>query len=99
MNVEEGIKLQAQLDGELTGREAQEIAAFLENDAEARALFAELQQTRSMLTGNEPEFRLPESREFYWSKISRAIETGERKAEAPPAERDRKSTRLNSSHQ
>ena len=74
MKVEDGIKLQAQLDGELTGREAQEIAAFLENDAEARALFAELQQTRSMLTGNEPELRLPESREFYWSKIEREIE-------------------------
>ena len=74
MKVEDGIKLQAQLDGELTGREAQEVAAFLENDAEARALFAELQQTRSMLTGNEPEFRLPESREFYWSKIEREIE-------------------------
>ena len=74
MKVEDGIKLQAQLDGELTGREAQEIAALIENDAEARALFAELQQTRSMLNGNEPEFRLPESREFYWSKIEREIE-------------------------
>jgi anti-sigma factor RsiW len=73
MNVENGIKLQAQLDGELTGREAQEVAALIENDAEARALFAELQQTRSMLTANEPEFRLPESREFYWSKIEREI--------------------------
>lgn len=73
MKVEDGIKLQAQLDGELTGREAQEIAALIENDAEARALFAELQQTRSMLTANEPEFRLPESREFYWSKIEREI--------------------------
>ena len=74
MKVEDGIKLQAQLDGELTGREAQEIAALIENDAEARALFAELQQTRTMLTANEPEFRLPESREFYWSKIEREIE-------------------------
>ncbi len=74
MKVEDGIKLQAQLDGELTGREAQEIAALIESDAEARALFAELQQTRSMLTANEPEFRLPESREFYWSKIEREIE-------------------------
>jgi anti-sigma factor RsiW len=73
MKVEDGIKLQAQLDGELTGREAQEIATLIENDAEARALFAELQQTRSMLTANEPEFRLPESREFYWSKIEREI--------------------------
>jgi hypothetical protein len=36
-------------------------------------LFAELQQTKSLLAENEPEFRLPESREFFWSKIEREI--------------------------
>ncbi len=82
MNMELGIKLQAQLDGELTGREAQEVAALVENDAGARALFAELQQTRLLLTANEPEFRLPESREFFWSKIEREIA----RLEAAPAE-------------
>lgn len=85
MNVEDGIKLQAQLDGELTGREAQEIAALIENDAEARALFAELQQTRTMLAANEPEFRLPESREFYWGKIEREITRLEAAPAAAPA--------------
>ena len=73
MNVELGIKLQAHLDGELTGRDAQQVAALLESDVEARALFNELQQTRTVLKGNEPEFRLPESREFFWSKIEREI--------------------------
>jgi anti-sigma factor RsiW len=73
MKVEDGIKLQAHLDGELTGREAQEITALIESDAESHALFAELQQTRSLLSANEPEFRLPESREFFWSKIEREI--------------------------
>jgi len=73
MNVELGIKLQAHLDGELTGRDAQEVAALLEKDAEARALFTELQQTKLLLGGNEPEFRLPESREFFWGKIERQI--------------------------
>jgi hypothetical protein len=74
MNVDNGIKLQAYLDGELTDREAQQVAASLESDGEARALFGELQQTRSLLTANEPELRLPESREFYWSRIEREIE-------------------------
>jgi anti-sigma factor RsiW len=74
MNVDVGIKLQAYLDGELSGREAQAMASLIENDAEARALFAELQQTRSLLHANEPEFRLPESREFFWSKIEREIQ-------------------------
>ena len=73
MNMELGIKLQAHLDGELTGREAQEVAVLLESDAEARGLLAELQQTKSLLAENEPEFRLPESREFFWSKIEREI--------------------------
>jgi len=82
MNVDDGIKLQAYLDGELTGREAQQVAALIESDAEVRALFAELQQTQMLLKGNEPELRLPESREFYWSKIEREIE----RLETVPAE-------------
>jgi anti-sigma factor RsiW len=82
MNVDVGIKLQAYLDGELSDREAQTMASLIENDAEARALFAELQQTRSLLHANEPEFRLPESREFFWSKIEREIQ----RLEISPAE-------------
>ena len=74
MNVEDGIRLQAHLDGELTGREAKQVAALIENDAKSRALFAELQQTRTLLAANEPEMRLPESREFFWSKIEREIQ-------------------------
>ena len=74
MNVEDGIKLQAHLDGELTGREAQQVAALIENDAEARGLFGELQQTKVWLKANELEMRLPESREFFWSKIERDIQ-------------------------
>ena len=84
MKMELGIKLQSHLDGELTGREAQEVAALLEQDAEARGLFAELQQTKSLLAANEPEFRLPESREFFWSKIEREINRLE-SAPAPTA--------------
>ena len=83
MNGEDGIKLQAHLDGELTGREAQQVAALVENDAEARALFGELQQTKVWLKANEPEMRLPESREFFWSKIERDIQ----RLETAPAEK------------
>jgi anti-sigma factor RsiW len=85
MNVELGIKLQAHLDGELTGREAQEIAALLETDAGAQALFAELRQTKLLLAGNEPEFRLPESREFFWGKIEREISRPESALGRQPA--------------
>jgi hypothetical protein len=82
MNGEDGIKLQAHLDGELTGREAQQVTALIEKDAEARALFGELQQTKLWLKANEPEMRLPESREFFWSKIERDIQ----RLETAPAE-------------
>ena len=67
------LKLQAHLDGELTGREATEIAALLEHDREAAALFGELRNIKTALTGNELEIKLPETREFYWSKIEREI--------------------------
>lgn len=85
MNVDDGIKLQAHLDGELTDREAQHVASLIESDVEARALFAELQQTKTLLKANEPELRLPESREFFWSKIERDIQ----RLEAAPAEKRR----------
>jgi anti-sigma factor RsiW len=73
MNVDLGIKLQAYLDGELASSDARAVSTLLESDASARALFEELQQTRTLLRSNEPEFRLPESREFFWSKIEREI--------------------------
>lgn len=84
MNLDSGIKLQAYLDGELAGREARAVLAWIETDADARAMLAELQQTKNLLHANEPEFRLPESREFYWSKIEREIN---RLESAPAASR------------
>lgn len=73
MNVDSGIKLQAYLDGELSASDARAVASLLESDTEARALVAELRQTRSLLRENEPHHALPESREFFWSKIEREI--------------------------
>lgn len=67
------LKLQAFMDGELSVRETAEVKAWLERDPEARALLAELRNTTSILTGNETEYRLPETREFFWSKIEREI--------------------------
>jgi anti-sigma factor RsiW len=70
---EQNLRLQALLDGELEAADARAIEQWLAQDADARALFAELQQTRLQLAGNEAELRLPESREFFWSKIERDI--------------------------
>jgi len=84
MNDELKLKLQAYLDGELTGKDANEVAALLKQDSTAQALFAELQMTKAALIGNEPELKLPESREFYWSKIEREITRLEAAEARPP---------------
>ncbi len=81
MNQELNLKLQAYLDGELSSGERAEVTALIEKDAPARALYTELQQTSLALRGNETEWRLPESREFFWSKIEREIQ----KLDATPA--------------
>ena len=68
------IKIQAFLDRELPEAEAREIAALIARDREAAALHTELKNTRRAIAGAEQGIVLPETREFYWSKISRAIE-------------------------
>lgn len=73
-NIENELKLQAFLDGELSGREAAEVRDLLARDAGMQDLMGELRNTKTALAGNEPERRLPESREFFWSKIEREIE-------------------------
>jgi anti-sigma factor RsiW len=80
------LKLQSYLDGELPEAESRELAERLARDGEAAALLTELRQTRQAIVGFEEGLKLPESREFYWSKISREI----RRQEAPGPERTAK---------
>jgi anti-sigma factor RsiW len=74
MNNEAQLKLQAFLDGELPDKEAGEVAAWLARDAEVTALSNELRNTRKAIKACAPKVNLPESREFYWSKIKREID-------------------------
>ncbi len=71
------LKLQAYLDGELTAAEAAQVADWLATDADAAALLAELQSVKTVLAGSETICKLPETREFFWSKIQREIERQE----------------------
>src|SRR6185369_11737100 len=48
--------------------------AWLAKDADATALLGELRNTRKALADHEPALKVPESREFYWSKIEREIQ-------------------------
>jgi len=74
MNEEQQLKLQAFLDGELPETEAREISAWLAQDEEANGLVKELRNTRQALKNSQSPVRVPESREFYWSKIQREID-------------------------
>src|SRR6267378_6728212 len=73
MDYDAQLKLQAYLDGELPEAEAREVANWLARDREAAALHTELRNTRQALVGFEVGVELPESREFFWSKIRREI--------------------------
>jgi negative regulator of sigma E activity len=84
MNRDLELKLQAYVDGELPEREAHSLARWIAGDQEAQALLAELKMAKAFLQGNEPELSVPASREFYWSKIQRAIERADA-VEATPA--------------
>ena len=81
MDYEGQLKLQAFLDGELSEAQAQEVSGWLVRDPEAAALLGELRNTRQAMVGQEMGIALPESREFFWSKVRREIE----RAPAPEA--------------
>ncbi len=85
MNLEIKLQIQAWLDGELPEAEALRVAALVKRDAASKSLAAELETMRAALTGNEPEMKLPETRDFYWSKIRREIERLESSGSAPLA--------------
>jgi anti-sigma factor RsiW len=74
MNQDFQLKLQAYLDGELSEHETREVEAALADDADARALLTELRNTAGALANFGADLKLPESREFFWSKIQREIQ-------------------------
>jgi anti-sigma factor RsiW len=80
MDHDQELKLQAFLDEELSETEARDAASWLAQDQEATLLLAELRNTRQAMARFEAGVRLPESREFYWSKIERELERLEKPA-------------------
>lgn len=83
MNYDSQLRLQAYLDGELPEGEAREVANWLARDQEAVVLHAELRNTRKAMAGFETGITLPESREFFWSKIEREISRQEQPQREP----------------
>jgi|SRR5882724_13571754 len=85
MTEEQQLKLQAFLDGELPEDETREIISLITRDEEAKALHAELKNTRRAIKSSEANVRLPEPREFFWSKIEREIQKLEPVVESKPS--------------
>jgi anti-sigma factor RsiW len=88
MNTTEQIlDLQAYVDGELPPERRAQVEAALSADADARELVAGLRNLSGLIRANEPELKVPASREFYWSQIQRQIDAAEKQSreEAVPA--------------
>lgn len=73
MTRETQLKLQAWLDGELPAADAREVLRLVERDPDAAALVRELKLTRQWLAAGEALRPVPESREFYWTRIARSL--------------------------
>lgn len=75
MNFEQQIKIQSYLDGELSLAERKQVEVWLEQDQQLRQLRDELQQMSAALRRHEPVEGVPDTREFYWTGIERAIQS------------------------
>jgi hypothetical protein len=75
MKIDLQLKVQSWVDGELPDDEARRIGELIAGDAEASALAAELGCLKQAMSRNEAAVTLGESREFYWSKIERQIQS------------------------
>lgn len=84
-DMEAQLRLQAYADGELPAAEVAAVEALLAKDADARATVEALRTTRTVLRDYAAGVHVPETREFYWSKIQREIERQERQQERAAA--------------
>lgn len=73
------LKLQAYVDGQLPKTEVAEVEAWIARDREAAAAVTTVRHTKAALKSYEQTITLPESREFFWSKIERQIQGQEQR--------------------
>jgi anti-sigma factor RsiW len=74
MNEKLELQLQAWIDGEAAPADARRLARLAQSDPEIGQLAQELRMVRGILASNPPEMAVPETRDFYWSKIERQIQ-------------------------
>lgn len=73
MKLEQALEIQALVDDQLEAGRKPEVERFMQDDAAAAALAAELIAVRAAVRTHESNLTVPESREFYWSQIQRRI--------------------------
>lgn len=78
MNRDTQLQVQAYLDNELSPADARSVSKLISSDVAIRELYNELKDTKDVLVQNEPEIRVPDTRDFYWSQIQRRIASAER---------------------
>ena len=83
MKIETCLEIQAYLDNELNPERRGAVEALCAADPEAAALREALRSVKETVRTHEPEIRLAESRDFYWSQIQRRIAAAERESAAP----------------
>jgi hypothetical protein len=76
------LKIQALVDGELTEFEAGKLRDRIKNDIRLQILHERLTQMKDLISTHEMPRVLPESSDFYWSKIAQEIEVGESAAQS-----------------
>ncbi len=77
MTLEQQLKIQAYVDGELSRAEAKKVEALIAADPEARGLYEELKFAATVLREHEPEFKMPVSQELFWNRIYEQIKQSE----------------------
>lgn len=73
MKTETCLEIQAYVDGELDASRRATVERLVATDPEARQLIDGLGALREAVRAHQPEFQVPETREFYWNQIQRRM--------------------------
>ncbi|MSU33261.1 MAG: hypothetical protein EXS25_11540 [Pedosphaera sp.] len=79
------LELQAYVDGELSPDRRAGVESLIAGDSQAREWVEGLRQISLLVRTNEPDLKVPSSREFYWSQIKRQMDQAQASKEIRPA--------------
>ena len=75
MKTETCLEIQAYVDGELDAAGRATVEALCSTDPTARRLLEDVASFRDCIQSHEPEFSVPETREFYWNQIRHQLKS------------------------